>query len=102
MRKFAVAASLSLFATSSVLAALPPRYQRQAELIAILNEPDVVNALAPNAIDSIQMIAPDHFEVRGGGCTLEVRLVDLEGDFPPGPRHIDVDVGELSCPENGD
>ncbi|HEY8576754.1 MAG TPA: hypothetical protein VIL88_10490 [Devosia sp.] len=58
MRKFAVAASLSLFATSSVLAALPPHYQRQAELIAILNEPDVVNALAPNAIDSIQMSLP--------------------------------------------
>lgn len=65
-------------------AALPPNYQRLAELRAVLALPDVATlggTMQP--IDRIEHAGPDLYRVTAGRCRLDVRIVDL-----PTPRNV--------------
>lgn len=104
MHRFVMALGLTLLVSSAALAALPPQYQRQAELLAIIGNSAVVDAFEMEGIDAIEMIDTDQFEVRGGGCVLDVRIVDTPGDHAPGwvgPREFGVELGQLNCPKAG-
>jgi hypothetical protein len=59
-------------------AALPPNYQRLAELRAVLENPDVAGAFGVmQPIDRIEYAGPDLYRVSVGRCHLDVRIVDL-------------------------
>ena len=96
---------LSLAGMAPSFAALPPYYQRARELQAILEEESIQAKLGGKLIDSITFIEQDRYEVLGGGCLIEVQIVDV----PPekgaplilGPRKFALSVGEPSC-ETGD
>lgn len=82
-------------------AALPPQYQRQRELAAIVESPDVLAKLGGRPIQAVTLIAPDHYRVRSDRCELDIRI----GDDPPtaseparpGPRRFRLVVGEPDC-----
>ena len=90
-----------MLGASTADAALPPFWQRTAEIGAILDSGDVAAALMPHGpIDSIERIETDHYRVRSGRCALEVLIVDdpsAEGAGMPGPRHFKVELGALVC-----
>ena len=100
MRAIILAGLLSLVAGLPALAALPPQYQRQRELLAIINDIDVVDAFGFDGIDAIELVAPDLYQVRGGKCALEVSIEDLpntHGEGWAGPREFTIVVGEPTC-----
>jgi hypothetical protein len=79
-------------------AALPPEYQRLAELEAILQSPDVSSRLMEAPIDAIERVGEDVYSVRAAECTLEVRIVDDPSAEPmPGPREFLLEVGDAVC-----
>ena len=49
MHRFVMALGLTLLASSAALAALPPQYQRQAELLAIIGDSAVIDAFEMEA-----------------------------------------------------
>ena len=100
MRAIALAGLISLAATLPALAALPPQYQRQRELLTIINDMDVVDAFGFEGIDAIELVAPDLYRARGGKCVLEVSIEDLpntHGEGWAGPREFTIVVGEPTC-----
>ena len=102
MRSFLAAVALTLAATSMATAALPPHYQRQAELVAILQSDDVIEAFGiGQPVEGLRLIETDLYEVRGGKCRMEVRIIDVpRTDVEPGfvgPRNFKVEAGELTC-----
>ncbi|SNS54724.1 hypothetical protein [Sphingopyxis indica] len=89
-----------LFAAIPATAALPPKYQRLAELKAIL-ESSEVQALLPDdqQVDRIEYVRPDLYRVSAGTCFLPVAIVKRPAPAGMvGPRHFDVIPGELDCP----
>jgi len=65
-------------------AALPPQYQRLAELRAVLNHPGVTGAFGVSEpIERIEYVRTDLYRVSAGRCHLDVRIVDL-----PTPRNV--------------
>ena len=79
-------------------AALPPQYQRLAELRAILDHQGVVTAFGATPIERVEHVGPDRYRVSAGPCRLEVRIADLP--MPRnrvGPRRFEVRVGERVC-----
>jgi hypothetical protein len=82
---------------TAALAALPPQYQRQAELVRIIQDPDVTRGLQDEPIESITPFAVDVFEVRSQTCFVRVIIIDIPGDHPPGPRQFEVVVNEATC-----
>lgn len=81
------------------LAALPPHFQRLAELNAVLNHADVAAAFGINRpIESVEYVDVDLYRVTGGGCAM---LVTIEGKQLPagfvGARQFDAVPGELVC-----
>ena len=80
-------------------AALPPNYQRVAELKAVLADPKVGGAFPIEApIERIEYVRPDLYRVSGGRCRLDVAIVDLP--TPPGVaggRRFAVRPGRLVC-----
>jgi hypothetical protein len=92
-------AMLALFGASlPVHAALPPQYQRTAELKAILDHPGVVGAFSGRPIDRVEWIAEDQYRVTSGACVLEVAIVGKP--LPPGVvggRRFDVVPGTVDC-----
>ena len=51
-------------------------------------------------IDSITLVAPDHYEVRGGSCRMDVMIVDdpkEHEDGWAGPREFSTQPGEVVC-----
>jgi len=64
-------------------AALPPNYQRIAELRAVLQLPAVGSAFGMAPIERIEHVGPDLYRVSAGRCHLDVRIVDL-----PTPRNV--------------
>jgi len=64
-------------------AALPPNYQRLAELRAVLALPAVGTAFGIEPIERIELVRPDLYRVSAGRCHLDVRIVDL-----PTPRNV--------------
>jgi hypothetical protein len=91
---------LLLSISTPVLAALPPQYQRQAELRAIIDSAEVVDAFGFDGITAIEYVEPDLYRVRGGSCALDVRIVDLPDTHGPGwvgPRAFGIEVGAAIC-----
>ncbi len=83
------------------LAALPPHYQRQDELVAIIEH--VVEEFGiEHPIESIVMKDTDFYEVVSGSCRMEGVIVDVppEPGAEPisGPRQFAVKSGPLVCP----
>lgn len=100
MRTFALAGLLSLVAILPVQAALPPQYQRQAELRAIIENMAVVDAFGFEGIEAIVEVETDVWNVRSGNCVLDVRIEDVpntHSDGWAGPREFTVVVGEKTC-----
>lgn len=63
-------------------AALPPNYQRLAELRAVLALDNVAGAFGVmQPIQRIEYLRPDLYRVTAGRCHIDVRIVDL-----PTPR----------------
>ncbi len=78
-------------------AALPPNYQRAAELRAVLDHPGVAAALeAP--VDRIEFVKDDLYRVTAGACRMDVAIVELP--TPPGvagPRRFRAKPGRKTC-----
>jgi len=95
------AIGLTLLGASTALAALPPQYQRQAELVAIIESPDVVEVFGiERPIEGVRITDVDVYEVTGGGCRMQVRIIDVprtENGGIVGPRSFAVEAGELFC-----
>ncbi len=85
---------------SVVAAALPPQYQRLAELKAVLDHGGVVDVFGINRpIDSIEYVGVDLYRVTGGGCHMFVQIVGLPvPDGMVGARKFEVVPGDLQCP----
>ena len=93
-----LACLMALLPALPAAAALPPEYQRLAELEAILQSPDVSSRLMEAPIDAIERVGEDIYSVRAGECALEVRIVDDPSAEPmPGPRAFLLEVGDAVC-----
>ncbi len=80
----ATACALAALTASPAGAALPPNYQRLAELRAVLDHPGVTGAFGVSEpIERIEYAGPDLYRVSAGRCHLDVRIVDL-----PTPRNV--------------
>jgi hypothetical protein len=100
MRSLAAFAALAaaVLATSAALAALPPKYQRIAELRAVLDNHEVISALDDTPIDSVVYVRTDLYRVSAGRCRVDARIVDLpvpEGVV--GARRFAVRAGQRAC-----
>lgn len=86
--------------TLPALAALPPHYQRQKELVAIISH--VIEDFGINRpVESILMKDQDMYEVTSGPCRMEVVIVDASHepgeDLMAGPRQFAIEAGPLTC-----
>lgn len=100
MRAPILAGALSLITILPALAALPPQYQRQRELIAVISNSEVVDAFGFGGIEAVEYVGADRYQVRGGNCTLDVTIEDLPNKHGPGwagPREFTVVVGTPAC-----
>ena len=102
MRSPVLALGLVVLATVPAFALLPPQYQRQAELAAIIDNAAVTEAFGMEGIYAVEYIDQDLYRVYGAGCTLDVSIVDAptahEAGFA-GPREFTTELGEKVCPE---
>ena len=86
--------------TMAAHAALPPTAQRQVELKAIIDSPEVQAKLEGRVITAIRSSGSDAYTVHAGTCRLPVRIVDQPRDEAApmvGPRKFRVEVGALAC-----
>jgi hypothetical protein len=96
-----ILAVLTLMAATVLpaLAALPPHYQRQRELEAVLSA--AVEALGiGNPVDRVEMTAPDEWNVMGGDCHITMTVVDAPTEHEAGwvgPREFAVEPGDVVC-----
>lgn len=76
-------------------AALPPQYQRAAELTAVIQ----VGSNAMDEIDRVEYLSPDLYRVTSGRCHMDVRIVSSKskGEVVPGPRQFTAEPGEVIC-----
>lgn len=81
-----------------VSAALPPSYQRLAELRAVLAHPAVGEAFGLQPIERVEYVKPDLYRVSAGRCHLDVAIADLptSGDVA-GPRRFEARPGRRLC-----
>jgi len=99
MKRFASILILVLVGTLPSLAALPPHYQRQAEIEAVLEAAvEVLGVSKP--VDGVSLVETDRYEVRFGDCTMMVRIVDLpaKGGGMVGPRQFSAMPEAPRCP----
>lgn len=97
MIRIGFAAALLLTGTVAA-AALPPYWQRQAEIRAIADSADVAGKLESRPIDAIEHMGTDRYRVGASGCTLDVLIVDDTSAKPmPGPRKFKQQIGKLVC-----
>ena len=85
-------------------AALPPQFQRQRELVSIIESGDVADALEGRPIDAIEMNGTDSYVVRGGDCRVSVQIISPGESMRngwAGPRPYELDVGEADCVAEG-
>ena len=78
-------------------AALPPQYQRIAELRAVLDNSGVSAALG-GMIDRVEYVRTDLYRVTVGRCHVDARIVDLP--MPAGvvgARRFEVRAGQRAC-----
>ncbi|MBO9590495.1 hypothetical protein [Devosia sp.] len=99
MRKLVMCLTLVLATTLPAMAALPPQYQRRAELTAVLNVATETFGIG-HIIDAVEFTAPDVYSVRSGSCTLTVRIVNAPKEHAPGwvgPREFEAVPDPLAC-----
>jgi hypothetical protein len=109
MRKFVgfgVIVCLPLVASTSIArAALSPAAQRQVELKAIIDSPEVQAKLEGRPISTIYGLGPeDSYNVFAGPCWVAVRVVDepaAGASTRPGPRRFRIETGEHRCTRPG-
>ncbi|RVB76887.1 MULTISPECIES: hypothetical protein [unclassified Mesorhizobium] len=91
--------AILLIGTIAVSAALPPFWQRKAEIQAILDSGALAGVLERRGpIDAVERVGNDHYRVRAGGCALDVLIVDdASAAVMPGPRKFLLKLGELVC-----
>ena len=84
--------------SATAMAALPPQYQRLAELRAILGDSRVVGAFTSRPIDKIEWIAEDLYRLTAGPCTMDVAIKDdpSRGNVV-GPRSFFIDPAPMAC-----
>jgi hypothetical protein len=81
-------------------AALPPNYQRVAELQAILSDSAVVETFKVNQpIDRIEFVKADLYRVTAGACHVDVAIVDKPSEMLAGPRQFTVKIIAKTCPD---
>jgi hypothetical protein len=99
MTRIGFVAAFLLAGTVAASPALPPYWQRKAEIDAITDSGDVARRLENHGpIDTIAHVGDDHYQVGAGGCTLDVFIVDDASAEPmPGPRKFKLQMGELVC-----
>lgn len=84
--------------SATAMAALPPQYQRLAELRAILNDSKVVGAFTGHPIDKIEWIAEDLYRLTAGPCTMDVAIKDNPSRSDVvGPRRFFIDPARMAC-----
>ena len=92
------ALAAAMLATCPAPAALPPKYQRLAELNAVLANRAVGEALGDTPIDSVVYVRTDLYRVTAGRCRIDARIVGLpmpEGVV--GARRFEVRAGQRVC-----
>lgn len=80
-------------------AALPPQWQRVAELKAILENGALIDAFQGQMVDRIEYVRPDLYRVSAGQCFAYVKIV--EKPLPSGmvgARRFEVVPHEVDCP----
>lgn len=100
MRSPILALGLVALATLPALAALPPQYQRQAELLAIIGDESVIDTFGFDGIEGVELNGVDHYIVRGGDCMLDVMIEDLPNEHEAGwagPREFKLVLGQPVC-----
>lgn len=83
-------------------AALPPQYQRAAELKAILDHAELAASFPDGApIERVEFVRADLYRVTAGSCFLYAKIV---GKPMPngmvGARQFDVELGKADCSSN--
>lgn len=100
MLRLSIVLGFAAITALPALAALPPQYQRQRELQAILADEAVIDAFGLEGIGAVEFVAPDLYRVTGGECTLEVKIVDVpntHGEGWAGPREFALELGQPVC-----
>ena len=94
-----IALAATALATVPAIAALPPNYQRLAELRAVLNHPAVGSAFGmDNPVERVEYVRPDLYRVSGGRCRMDVAIHGLP--MPrgmAGPRRFEARPGKKVC-----
>jgi len=93
-----IAVAATLLTAAPAHAALPPNYQRLAELRAVLDLPAVGTAFGIEPIDRIDYVAADLYRLSAGRCHLDVRIVGLP--MPRGrvgARRFEARAGRRVC-----
>ena len=80
-------------------AALPPNYQRLAELRAVISNAEVQRAFGTNEpIDRVEYLKHDLFRVTAGRCHMDVSIVSLPTpEGVAGPRRFQAKAGKKVC-----
>lgn len=83
--------------SATAMAALPPQYQRLAELRAILDDSRVAGAFS-GPIDKIERIADDLYRLTADTCTMDVAIKDNPSRVNVvGPRSFFIDPAPMAC-----
>ena len=94
-----VALAAAALAAVPASAALPPNYQRLAELRAVLNHPAVGSAFGMDGpVERVEYVRPDLYRVSSGRCRMDVAIHGLP--MPrgmAGPRRFEARPGRKVC-----
>lgn len=100
MKRVVVLVMAVVMSTVPSLAALPPHFQRQAEIEAVLAVAVEIFGIG-QPVEAISLVDTDRYEVRSGACTLRVRIIDTPdamGAGRVGPRQFTALPEAPRCP----
>jgi hypothetical protein len=98
IKTIGAACTLAMLAAAPASAALPPNYQRLAELNAVLALSEVGRAFGIEPIQRVEYVRPDLYRVSAGRCHLDVRIVDLPTPAGMvGARRFEARAGRRVC-----
>lgn len=87
----------ALLAVASAEAALPPYWERAAEIRAILDDRQVAAALQDRPVERIERLAERLYRLWAENCRLDVRTVVVPPAMP-GPATYRIEVGTPRLP----
>ena len=94
-----IAFCAAALAAMPAMAALPPNYQRIAELRAVLDHPAVGREFGMDGpVERVEYVRADLYRVSGGRCRMDVAIVSLP--MPrnvAGPRRFEARPGRKVC-----